>query len=209
MSAAERIRESMPEIDEIADEPLREGVVKAWELALAESSFDDIGQVPGEPEVSESVSQVAHQRAVTRMALAMAESIQALVPEFRFDRDVILAGGLVHDVGKVYEYDPERARRWRERPQAAGYPPIRHPAYGVHIALTAGLPEEVAHICAAHASEGEIIERSLEATIVHYADFAFWEAIAKDVAGVTLANLRRRALPADGLRPVTERHTDA
>jgi putative nucleotidyltransferase with HDIG domain len=209
VSAADRIREAMPEIDLIGDARLREGVVKAWELALADSSFDDIEQVAGEPEVSGTVTQVAHQRAVTLMALAMADSIARLVPGFTFDRDVLIAGGLVHDVGKVYEYDPERARRWRADPGAAGYPPIRHPAYGVHVALTAGLPEEVAHICAAHASEGEIIERSLEATIVHYADFAFWEAIAKEVAGVTLANLRRRALPADGLRPVTERHAGA
>jgi putative nucleotidyltransferase with HDIG domain len=206
VNTRDSIREAMPEIDLIEDAALREGVIRAWEIAIDESSLDDIEELAGEPEVSATVSQVAHQRAVARMALAMALEIQALVPEFAFNRDVLIAGALVHDVGKAYEYDPARARKWRESPRDAGYPAIRHPAYGVHVALSAGLPEEIAHICASHASEGEHVERSLEATLVHFADFGFWEAVAKDSAGVTLANLRRRVVPRDGLRPLTEKH---
>ena len=37
-----------------------------------------------------------------------------------------------------------------------------------------GLPEEVAHIAAAHSGEGELLVRSLENTIVHFADIGYW-----------------------------------
>jgi putative nucleotidyltransferase with HDIG domain len=198
----ERIVDAMPEISLISSEDLRRGVIDAWAAAIEESSFDDIEEVPGEPEVSTTITQVAHQRAVTRMALRMAEEIAELVDGFEADRDVLLAGGLVHDVGKAYEYDPERVKKWRAAPQDAGYPPIRHPAYGVYLALAAGLPEEVAHICASHASEGEHIHRSVEGTIVHYADFAFWDIVSKATTGLTIEQRRKLVLPSDGLRAV-------
>jgi hypothetical protein len=44
----------------------------------------------------------------------------------------------------------------------------------VHLCLTAGLPEEVAHIAGAHSGEGELLIRSLECTIVHLADIGYW-----------------------------------
>ena len=44
----------------------------------------------------------------------------------------------------------------------------------MHVCLTVGLPEEVAHCAAAHSGEGELLVRSLENTIVHHADYAFW-----------------------------------
>jgi hypothetical protein len=49
----------------------------------------------------------------------------------------------------------------------------------VHLALTVGLPEAVAHTAGAHSGEGELIVRSLENTIVHHADHAFWQILAR------------------------------
>ena len=40
------------------------------------------------------------------------------------------------------------------------------------------MPEEVAHIAGGHSGEGELIVRSLENTIVHQADYAFWRVLA-------------------------------
>jgi putative nucleotidyltransferase with HDIG domain len=80
---------------------------------------------------------------VTILALCIADGLHENIPDIHFDRDVIIAGGLVHDIGKTYEYDPERAMRWRSQPQQVGYPPVRHPAYGVYLAMRAGLPESV------------------------------------------------------------------
>ena len=53
-------------------------------------------------------------------------------------------------------------------------PSIRHPGYGIHICLTLELPEPVAHIAGAHSGEGELLRRSLENTIIRWADHSFW-----------------------------------
>ncbi len=48
---------------------------------------------------------------------------------------------------------------------------LRHPFTGVALALSCGVPDEVCHIIAAHAAEGDLVKRSTEAYIVHHADF--------------------------------------
>ncbi len=92
-------------------------------------------------------------------------------------RDDLIAGGLCHDLGKPYEYSPANRARWDGDPSTSGRPAIRHPVYGVLIALLAGLPEGIAHIVGGHSAEGENITRSLAATIVHHADHAYWEIL--------------------------------
>ena len=94
----------------------------------------------------------------------------------------MLAGGLCHDLGKPFEFDAANQKRWKSDPSATGWPSIRHPVYGVHIALSAGLPEKIAHIAGAHSMEGENVRRSLVGTIVHYADYTFWRIL--ETAGV-------------------------
>jgi putative nucleotidyltransferase with HDIG domain len=197
---------AMPEIEQINDPDLRRKVAEAWVIALNDSSFNSLEEIPGEADIDSTVSQLTHQRGVTILALRIAEGMQEIMPDIQFDRDIIIAGGLVHDIGKAYEYDPERAAKWRARPQESGYPAIRHPAYGVHIALMAGLPDSVAHICATHAKEGNMIQRSLEGMLIHYADDMFWNLVAKAHKGLTAEDLTHMALPADGLRALPRRH---
>jgi hypothetical protein len=48
---------------------------------------------------------------------------------------------------------------------------LRHPFTGVALALECGVPNEVCHVIAAHAAEGQLVKRSVEAWIVHHADF--------------------------------------
>ena len=115
--------------------------------------------------------------ALKRLAVAIATEMRAAYPELAIDMDVIVAGGLVHDVGKAWEFDPVNRKRWKAMQKQTGRPSIRHPAFGAHICLTVGLPEEVAHIAMAHSGEGELLVRSLECMIVHQADYTFWNAL--------------------------------
>ena len=55
-------------------------------------------------------------------------------------------------------------------------PSIRHPGYGVHIRLTLDLPKGVAHIAGAF-GRGRALQRSLEATMMRWADHCFWMII--------------------------------
>ena len=173
-----RVRAELPEVEEIRNPELATKVVEAWALALASSSFGAIAEIEpsGNPGVNtlKRGSQTDHIRGVTRMAMALADQLSALLPDLRIDRDLLIAGALCHDIGKPWEFDPENRRRWEGKPRRAGLPSIRHPAFGVHVCLSVGLPEEVAHCAAAHSGEGELLVRSLENTIVHHADYAFW-----------------------------------
>lgn len=174
----EQVRSDLPEVNEIKDPDLRDKVIEAWALALAGSSFRSIREIApaGNPGVMvlKRGDQTDHIRGVTRLAMQMADEFAANFPELEVDRDIVIAGGLCHDIGKPWEFDPENRKRWEASPRKAGKPSIRHPAYGAYICLTAGLPEEIAHIATAHSGEGELLVRSLENTIVHYADHAFW-----------------------------------
>lgn len=180
------VRRELPEVEEISDPELRDKVVEAWALSLARSSFKAIADIepsanPGQNTLKKGV-QTDHIRGVTRLALKLADEMKALFPDLQVDRDILIAGALCHDVGKPFEFDPRNRAKWDADPHAAGRPAIRHPAYGVYICLTVGLPEEVAHCAAAHSGEGELLTRSLENTILHHADYAFWAvALAGDL----------------------------
>jgi putative nucleotidyltransferase with HDIG domain len=171
----------LPEIAWIAEPSLRARVTDAWAAAVASSSFARIGEMkPSGNHDSAPLrhgTQADHIRAVTRMAVNIAEEMAGLFPEFRYDRDILIAGCLCHDIGKVWEFDPENVRRWKANPRAVGMPSLRHPGYGIHICLTMGLPEAVAHMAAAHSGEGELLVRSLENTILHWADYTFWRVV--------------------------------
>jgi putative nucleotidyltransferase with HDIG domain len=175
------VREELPEIQLIADRELQQKVVEAWAYALANSSFKSIRDIPpaGNPDVNEAKrgDQTDHLRGVTRLAIGIAKEMGSAYPELEIDTDVIIAGGLVHDVGKAWEFDPVNRDRWKRGQKRHGRPSIRHPAYGAHICLTVGLPEDVAHIAMAHSGEGELLLRSLECMIVHQADYTFWHTL--------------------------------
>ncbi len=172
-----------PELELISDEDLREKVVRAWTLSLSHSEFRSVEEIAGSggPHTSpiRGQTQVEHIRGVTQMSLGLADRLEAVVGDCRIDRDLLIACGLCHDVGKPFEFSPSNQRRWKENSSASGHPAIRHSVYGVHICLTVGLPEAVAHTAGAHSGEGELITRSLENTIVHFADHAFWAILER------------------------------
>ena len=174
--------EDLPELRLIADQDLREQAIDAWAIALAQSSFRRIKDIPGEAIPGVLVlnrgGQDMHLRGVTRLALSYVEYFADAFPEADIDRDIVIAGGLCHDVGKTFECDPENLRRWGADGSRVGRPSLRHPVYGAHICLLAGLPEAVAHIAACHSPEGDNVRRSLECQMVHEADVAWWRIAA-------------------------------
>ena len=176
-----QVREELPEMAQIADPGLREKAVEAWAYALAHSSFRSIREIPpaGNPDTNEAKrgDQTDHLRGVTRLAIGIAREMGNAYPELSIDMDTIVAGGLLHDVGKAWEFDPINRARWKASQAKFGRPSIRHPAFGAHICLTVGLPEEIAHIAMAHSGEGELLVRSLACMIVHQADYTFWNTL--------------------------------
>ncbi|MCY4079362.1 MAG: HD domain-containing protein [Caldilineaceae bacterium] len=177
------VSESLPEVNEIEDEELRGRVIEAWAFALSESEFTRIDQirgsgVPDSPALKDG-TQAEHLRGVARMAQGLADGLEAVHGDIGIDRDLLWACALCHDVGKPFEFSPRNQARWQNDVGAVGFPSIRHSVYGVHVALTVGLPEAVAHTAGAHSAEGELIKRSLENTLVNSADHAYWAAMER------------------------------
>ena len=173
----QRVAASLPIVDEIKNAQLREKVIEAWAVSLSENGYTSIEEIEGsgKPGGYTIGDQAQHVMCVTRLALAMAEIIQSSYgKDMNIERDMLIAAGLCHDVGKPYEYTIAKRALWQSEPERYGNPPLRHTLYGVYIALRVGLPEEIAHVCGCHAPEGELVQRSLLATIIHHADKASW-----------------------------------
>lgn len=174
--------EDLPEINDIEDPGLREKVIDAWAISIADSSFERIRDIPGDGNPGVMVlkrgTQDMHLRGVAKLAIDIVDHFAEVFPEAIINRDIVLAGALCHDIGKAWECDPENQKRWHADPTVVGRPSLRHPVYGAHICLMAGLPEEIAHIAVAHSPEGDNVKRSLECIVVHQADVAWWTVAA-------------------------------
>ncbi len=122
-------------------------------------------------------TQADHYRGVAAVALGIAKGLEDTLGDIGIDRDTLIAAALVHDVGKAYEF--WNWDRWKTERGRTGSPSLRHPVYGAHLAIVAGLSDEVVHAVAAHAylAEGAFVRASLEATIVQYADVVFWKVL--------------------------------
>jgi putative nucleotidyltransferase with HDIG domain len=170
--------EDLPEIKDIKDETLRIRAIEAWAHALCESSFQRIRDIPGEgnPGVFTLTrgNQADHLRGVARLAMKIVDEFTTAFPEVVVNRDIVLTGALVHDVGKAFEFDPKNLKRWKDDPSQAGNASLRHSVFGAHVCLVVGLPEEIAHIALGHSREGQHIGLSTECYIVRTADHSWW-----------------------------------
>lgn len=178
--------QALPEAKQIKNQEIREKVYDAWAVSLATSGYKKIEDIPasGNPgtPVMRTGTQADHLRSVARLSAVIAKELTDTFPQFNVDMDEVIAGGLCHDLGKPFEFDAANQERWKSDPRVTGWPSIRHPVYGVHIALSVGLPEKIAHIAGAHSMEGENVRRSLVGTIVNHADYAYWRIL--EAAGV-------------------------
>jgi len=157
----------------IENADLREKTARVWQLALERSvlSAEDLHRIPftlkAGPDMH--VSFMAHKRAVVHVAKEAALKMQQFFgDDLPINLDVVIAGAILCDVGKLLEYELDENG---ESVQGAYGKYVRHPFSGVSLAEECGIPPEVTHIIAAHAAEGDLIKRTTEAYIVHHADF--------------------------------------
>jgi putative nucleotidyltransferase with HDIG domain len=166
-----RVYELWPELDWIKDPDLREKVANTWGSALDKSALtpEDLHEIPFTLMVEEcKVSFMAHKRCVVHIARDSGRQIRDhFGDELPVDMDVLIAGAILADVGKLLEYE----RKEGKVIQGTYGKYLRHPFSGVSLAEACGVPPEVCHIIAAHAGEGDQVKRSVEAWIVHHADF--------------------------------------
>ncbi len=159
-----------PEINWIKEEQLRNAVAATWELALRKSvlTSEDLNRIPFTLLAETKVTFMEHKRCVVHVSKEAGEKMNDFLgSELPVNMDVLIAGAILADVGKLLEYE----LRDGEAVQGDYGKFLRHPFSGVSLAEQCGVPAEVCHIIAAHAGEGDMVKRSVEAYIVHHADF--------------------------------------
>ena len=159
------------EFDLIADSALREKTLKVWEKALRRGNWEvsDLERIPFTLMIPDTpISFKDHIRAVTRVCIKVAEAFSEVYGnKLHINKNYLVAGALLHDVGKLLEYTEEKGGFVQSRSGTF----LRHPFSGVGLCFEEGIPDEVLHIIAVHSKEGEGSRHSVEAIIVHYADF--------------------------------------
>jgi putative nucleotidyltransferase with HDIG domain len=160
-----------PELNWIENGQLREQVAQTWIKAFERSPLDpdDLNHIPFTLLVPNCPATfMEHKRCVVHIAKSAALAMQEFLGKaLKIDLDTVIAGAILADVGKLLEYEKVAdGVRQSDRGKA-----LRHPFTGVALALECGVPDEVCHIIAAHAAEGDLVKRSTEAYIVHHADF--------------------------------------
>jgi len=168
-----KVKKLWPEIAWIKDPSLREKTAKTWELALERSVLkpEDLEKIPFTllcgPDLK--VSFMTHKRCVVHISKECGEKMnQFFNGDLPVNMDILISGAILADVGKLLEYELDKDGKTIQG-KYGEY--IRHPFSGVSLAEECGVPPEVCHIIAAHAHEGDLIKRTVEAYIVHHADF--------------------------------------
>jgi putative nucleotidyltransferase with HDIG domain len=161
----------IPEVKEIENDTLRAMTLTVWDEALKRGGWtaDDLKTMPFTLLLKKTtVNIIEHTRAVTLTALRIGEVLNR---EYKgkvvVNRDILLAGAILHDVGKLFEYTRDGGTFVKSREGDL----LRHPISGAAFAFKFGLPDEVVHIIAAHSKEGDGSRRTIEAVIVNHADF--------------------------------------
>jgi len=168
--------EIFPEAALIEDKDIKEKVQKSWEKAIQLGGWKekDLTSIPFTLLIpNTAVNIVEHTRAVTNVALRIAETLKNSYKDIIINKDYLIAGGLLHDVGKLleYEFSPGGYRK-----SGVGEL-LRHPVSGANLASVIGLPSEVIHIIYTHSREGDSYKRTIESIIIHYSDFINFEGV--------------------------------
>jgi HD superfamily phosphodiesterase len=171
----EEVKDLWPELEWIGNEELRESTLMAWMRAFEHSPLTpaDLQKIPFTLLIPNCPATfMEHKRCVVHIARRSAEAMQEFLGGLlTIDMDVVIAGAILADVGKLLEYEMVGSRLVQSDRGKA----LRHPFTGVHLAMDCGVPDPVCHVIATHAAEGDVVDRSTEAWIVHHADFMSYE----------------------------------
>lgn len=175
----EQIRKAIPEFDLIKNENLRNNTVSVWEDAMRDGGWtiESLNAMPFSLHVENcQISFIEHVRTVCKMCIAVADVLkESYGARSNVDYDVLIAGALLADVGKLIEYEQIDGKITK----AGRGQHLRHPFTGVAMSHARGIPPEVQHVIATHSKEGEMMIRSNESVIFHHADFIDFDLVSK------------------------------
>ncbi|WP_330631685.1 HD domain-containing protein [Halocatena halophila] len=182
-SRREQIEAAFPTLDELSDELLAEQCVRAWDLGLERGGWRDIHDIPYAWNIDD-VSTVEHVQGVAQIALTAIEQ-QERIHGAPIDRDVVIAGALLHDVGKCYEYTSHVPNDRLDSPSptyAGDVIPHSLSSYALahEVGCSIAVKRTIPHFL------GEIPTRSIEAELITSANAISSNAITQATMGISL-----------------------
>lgn len=158
------LEEKFPLLKEIKNEEIRKKVEKCYEIAMKRGKWNNLEEIPFTLLLEKPYSYIEHVNNVANMAYEIGK-IKKL------NMDNLIAGALLHDIGKLLEYE----KRGEKVVKSKFGKYVRHPVSGAAIAMEVGLSDEIVNIIVSHSKEGEFVERNKEAIVVHHCDFIDFE----------------------------------
>jgi putative nucleotidyltransferase with HDIG domain len=175
-TVAVKVKKLIPEFDLIKDENLRNAAVNVWCDAMDAGGWtpEDLDNIPFTLLLDPCpASFLTHTRSVATVAYKAGETLRSFYNEdkLKINMDYLVCGAILHDVGKLLEYEKSGDKVVKSRNGKF----LRHPFSGVGVAFGKGIPDEVLHMIATHAKEGDMGKRIPESVIIHHADFTNFE----------------------------------
>ncbi len=150
----------------IKDSNLKQKVIHVWKEAANRGGWENLQDVPFTLLIENSGKLTDHTKRITNLAKSVYDN-----REENLNLDILIAGALLHDVGKLLEYVLKDGKYIKSKYGEK----FRHPVSGALLAKELGLPDEVVLIIYAHSHEGDKLKRSPEAVIVNHCDFIDFE----------------------------------
>ena len=154
------------ELQLIRDSSIRDQVVKTWLVAADSGGWNNLDDAPFTLLIENSGKLTDHTKRVTRLAKAVYDQRKE-----HLNLDFLIAGALLHDVGKLLEYVKKDGKYVKGEYGKK----FRHPVSGALLAKQIGLPDDVVLIIYGHSHEGDNLKRSPEGVIVNHCDFIDFE----------------------------------
>lgn len=170
-----KVLQIWPEINWIKNEGLKEKVLDCWVYSIENSalSIEDLDKIPFSLLLKDcKISFMNHKRTAVQLSVEIANIMKKnFGNEIKIDMDILIAGAILIDVGKLLEYEMKDGKLGTSHAGKL----VRHPFSGLAIADRFRLPAEVQHIIATHSKEGDLGHRTVESIIVHHADFVSFD----------------------------------
>lgn len=174
------ILELFPAFLEIKDPEIRNKSVEAMKIAIEQGGWNEnnIGQCPVSLSWKDcDVSWVEHVTDVAKMCMIEYGEMKSYYDRHGvpFERDAMIAGALLHDIGKLTEFFMENGKFVHGK----NYELMRHPLSGALIAAGVGLPDKIVHLIATHSFEGDKSYQTPESEFVRAIDMMVFRCSVK------------------------------
>ena len=154
------------ELNWIDDNKLKEQVINVWKTAADKGHWKAIDKIPFTLLLENSGKLTDHTIRITHLAKAVFDNRKE-----ELNKDYLIAGALLHDVGKLLEYEKIDGQYVKGEYGKK----FRHPVSGALLAKELDLDDEIVLIIYGHSHEGDKLKRSPEGVIVNHCDFIDFE----------------------------------